>query len=34
MSWICAHDLARIHVSYYNDDSNRTKGILESLPGS
>ena len=30
MSRICgiiAHDLARTHVSYYNDDSKRTKGM-------
>ena len=24
---IIAHDLARIHVSYYNDDANCTKGM-------
>ena len=24
---IIAHDLARTHVSYYNDDSKRTKGM-------
>ena len=24
---IIAHDLARTHVSYYNDDAKRTKGI-------
>ena len=24
---ITAHDLARTHISYYNDDSKRTKGI-------
>ena len=30
MSRICditAHDLARTHVSYYNDDAKRTKGM-------
>ena len=30
MSRICdiiAHDLARTHVSYYNDDAKRTKGV-------
>ena len=24
---IIAHDLARTHVSYYNDDAKRTKGM-------
>jgi len=24
---ITAHDLARTHVSYYNDDAKRTKGM-------
>ena len=24
---IIAHDLARIHVSYYHDDAKRTKGM-------
>ena len=24
---IIVHDLARTHVSYYNDDAKRTKGI-------
>ena len=24
---ITARDLARIHVSYYNDDAKRTKGM-------
>ena len=24
---IIAHDLARMHVSYYNDDAKRTKGM-------
>ena len=24
---IAAHDLARTHVSYYNDDAKRTKGM-------
>ena len=24
---IIAHDLARAHVSYYNDDAKRTKGM-------
>ena len=24
---IIAHDLARTHVSFYNDDAKRTKGI-------
>ena len=27
---IIAHDLARIHVSYYNSDPKRTKGITGS----
>jgi len=30
MSRICdiiAHDLARTHISYYNDDAKRTKGM-------
>ena len=30
VSRICdtiAHDLARTHVSYYNDDAKRTKGM-------
>ena len=25
---IIAHDLARTHVSYYNDDAKRTKGMI------
>ena len=27
ISDITAHDLARTHVSYYNDDTKRTKGV-------
>jgi len=28
---IIAHDLARTHVSYYNDDAKRTKGMCRLL---
>ena len=34
MSRICgiiAHDLARTHVSYYNDDAKRTKGMYRQI---
>ena len=27
---ITAHDLARTHVSYYNDDTKRTKGMYRT----
>jgi len=29
---ITAHDLAQTHVSYYNDDTKRTKGKYSSAP--
>jgi len=29
---ITAQDLARTHVSYYNDDTKRTKGMYRQLP--
>ena len=37
VSRICdtiAHDLARTHVSYYNDDAKRTKGMYRQHPES
>ena len=30
---IIAHELARINVSYYNDDAKRTKGSAFRRPG-
>ena len=30
---IIAHDLARTHVSYYNDDARRTKGMYRTPEG-
>ena len=29
---IIAHELARTHVSYYNDDAKRTKGMYRTHP--